>query len=407
MNCLAWNCRRLGNPCTVQEIARLVRAQDPSVVFLIETWQDEGPLEKLRCQLQFENKFIAQSRNKGGGLCLLWKKEVKLRVYSFSHSHIDAVVNENQPDAWRFTGFYGAPETHNREESWNLLQRLNAQFKLPWCCMGDFNELVRIEEKQGRHARSERQMQLFRDVLDECSFMDLGFTGPRFTWTNNRPADMTWERLDRVVATPDWLLQFPSAQVHHLEGRWSDHKPIWMNTEPTFIPSKKPFRFEEVWTSDQGCEAVIKDSWKKDSAGVPMYNVWQKIHACRRGLSSWSRTSFGNVKFRIREVERLLKQAEEISMQGRDHHRVSLLRQELHSLLAKEERLWRQRSRENWLQAGDRNTRYFHCRATQRQRRNRVTRLRSSDGQWTSNYNQVPPLFVEYYKSLFQTANPE
>ncbi len=88
-------------------------------------------MERLRCQLQFENKFIAQSRNKGGGLYLLWKKEVKLRVYSFPHSHIDAVVNENQPDAWQFTGFYGAPETHNREESWNLLRRLNAQFKLP------------------------------------------------------------------------------------------------------------------------------------------------------------------------------------------------------------------------------------------------------------------------------------
>ena len=51
MNCLAWNCRGLGNPRTVQEIARLVHAQDPSVVFLIETWQDNGPLERLRCQL--------------------------------------------------------------------------------------------------------------------------------------------------------------------------------------------------------------------------------------------------------------------------------------------------------------------------------------------------------------------
>jgi hypothetical protein len=29
MNCLAWNCRGLGNPHTIQELARLVRAQDP------------------------------------------------------------------------------------------------------------------------------------------------------------------------------------------------------------------------------------------------------------------------------------------------------------------------------------------------------------------------------------------
>jgi hypothetical protein len=122
MNCLAWNCRGLGNPHTVQEIARLVHAQDPSIVFLIETWQDDGPLERLRCQLQFKNKFVACSKNKGGGLCLFWKAAVKLRVQSFSASHIDAIVNENQPDAWRLTGFYGAPKTHLREESWTLLR---------------------------------------------------------------------------------------------------------------------------------------------------------------------------------------------------------------------------------------------------------------------------------------------
>uniref|UniRef100_A0A2N9IMV6 Uncharacterized protein n=1 Tax=Fagus sylvatica TaxID=28930 RepID=A0A2N9IMV6_FAGSY len=160
----------------LQEIARLVRAQDPSVVFLIETWQDDGPLERLRCQLHFENKFVASSRNKGGGLCLFWKAEVKLRMQSFSHSHIDAIVNENQPDAWRLTGFYGALETHLREESWTLLRRLSSQFNLPWCCLGDFNELIRVEEKQGRIRRYENQMQRFRDVLDDCGFIDLGYT---------------------------------------------------------------------------------------------------------------------------------------------------------------------------------------------------------------------------------------
>jgi hypothetical protein len=126
MNCLAWNYRGLGNLRTVQELARLVRAKVPFVVFLIETWQDDGPLERLRCQLQFENKFVANSRNKGGGLCLFWKQEVNLRVSSFSPSHIDAIINENQDDAWRLTSFYGAPETQNREESWTLLRRLNS-----------------------------------------------------------------------------------------------------------------------------------------------------------------------------------------------------------------------------------------------------------------------------------------
>ena len=113
-------------------------------MYLIEIWQDESPLKRLRCQLLFENKFVANSRNKGEGLCLFWKQEVNLKVSSFSPSHIDAIINESHNDAWRLTGFYGAPETRNREELWTLLRRLNSQYMLPWCCLGDFNELVRI-----------------------------------------------------------------------------------------------------------------------------------------------------------------------------------------------------------------------------------------------------------------------
>jgi hypothetical protein len=62
-------------------------------------------------------------------------------------------------------------------------------------------------------------------------------------------------------------------------------------------------------------------------------------------LRLWSKQSFRNIKTKIKEVESRLKQAEEAYMQGCEHHQVGFLKGELHSLLAKEERLWRQRSR--------------------------------------------------------------
>ena len=70
MNCLSWNCRGLGNPCTVQELTRLVRVKAPAAVFLMETWSNEDYLEILRCKLQFSNKFVVRSNKKGGGLAL-------------------------------------------------------------------------------------------------------------------------------------------------------------------------------------------------------------------------------------------------------------------------------------------------------------------------------------------------
>jgi hypothetical protein len=60
MNCISWNCRGLGNPGTIQELARLVREKDPSIVFLSETWMDDNRLELLRCRFHFSNKFVVK-----------------------------------------------------------------------------------------------------------------------------------------------------------------------------------------------------------------------------------------------------------------------------------------------------------------------------------------------------------
>ena len=48
MSFLAWNCRGLGNPCTIRELGDLIRAKDPSVVFLVETWADEARLKEIK-----------------------------------------------------------------------------------------------------------------------------------------------------------------------------------------------------------------------------------------------------------------------------------------------------------------------------------------------------------------------
>lgn len=80
-------------------------------------------------------------------------------------------------------------------------------------------------------------MQEFRDVLEECGFKDLGYIGAKFTWCNGRRECFTvWERLDRAVATMDWLSKFPATRVVHFECGSSDHKQIIIM--PLGIPRK-------------------------------------------------------------------------------------------------------------------------------------------------------------------------
>lgn len=67
-------------------------------------------------------------------------------------------------------------------------------------------------------------------------------------------------------------------------------------------------------------------------------------------------------------------------MAGINHDQVRTLRREVYDLMVKEDCLWHQRSRVQWLKAGDMNTGYFHSRANQRNRRNNISKLVLDDG---------------------------
>ena len=102
-------------------------------------------------------------------------------------------------------------------------------------CIGDFNEILFADEKQGWLARLERQMQGFREALDYFRLKDMGFNGFPFTWCNRQPGDQNvWIRLDRGVASVDWMLRFPATRIHHLDAFHSDHRPLLLCADSEF-----------------------------------------------------------------------------------------------------------------------------------------------------------------------------
>ena len=264
----------------------------PSVLFIAETWTDEARLKDIKRNLDFDNVFIVPRNSRGGGgLALFWKNSMDVNVETFSKNHIDSIINKGKEDAWRFTGFYGEPVTHLRHESWSKLRQLNSRFNLPWLCAGDFNEILRSNEKHGGSSRSQSQMQLFRDVVDECSFLDLGFVGPQFTWSKHFAAGHSvWERLDRGLANYEWLTRFAGARVHHLHSNSSDHRPILIVPAGLEVDRKKKlFRFEEMWLSDKGCAETVESVWRSQNFDHSNFRVMAKIEKCGVELLKWSR----------------------------------------------------------------------------------------------------------------------
>ena len=109
------------------------------------------------------------------------KRELGVWVDSFSKYHIDSIIHGGSNQAWKLTGFYGEPDTSLRSEGWNMLRMLGSKPQLPWCCFGDFIELLEVHDKQGRAPWAHNLMQNFHDALDHCGIVDLGFSRSEFT----------------------------------------------------------------------------------------------------------------------------------------------------------------------------------------------------------------------------------
>ncbi|CAI8594330.1 unnamed protein product [Vicia faba] len=63
--------------------------------------------------------------------------------------------------------------------------------------------------------------------------------------------------------------------------------------------------------------------------------------------------------------------------------------------------MWFQRSRSKWLVDGDRNTKYYHIKPTQRIRSNQITLIKDANGLWTDKAEKIGKLFKDFYQDLF------
>ena len=134
--------------------------------------------------------------------------------------------------------------------------------------LGDFNEVLCGEDKfGGNHVNLNRALE-FKNCLDECNMLDLGFTGPKYTSTNRRPiSDLILERINRCFANPVWRVLFPEALVTHLPRTFSDHCLVLIElSRASANQQNKPFHFQTMWLLHHDFPRVVQQAWSKDRA---------------------------------------------------------------------------------------------------------------------------------------------
>ena len=236
--------------------------------------------------------------------------------------------------------------------------------------------------------------------------MDLGYVGLKFTGARHfEDGRSIWERLDRGLANNGCFLKFLRARVHHLQCNSSDHCPFLIVLAPLNIPQrKKSFRFEEMWLSHPSCGEIVQAGWDSTVGSDLNNEILAKIEKYGLDLIGWNHNVFGNVRQELIKKRESLRRAEFEAQVSGVNHRVRELKAKIDVLMDREARMWAKRSRLLWASQGDKNTKYFHSRATKRFRKNQVRGIRDGMDAWKSELDEIAAVLTGYYQNLFTTS---
>lgn len=223
------------------------KKHNPEIMVIAETRTSEANAMRQLRKLRLHDRCICiHPEGRAGGIWLCWTDKVPISEPLFiSKQAIHVLVSEPNPDQWLLSGVYASPQYLRRILLWEEFPNIAGEWSGPWMAVGDLNSITTSSEKcGGSRTFPSLASNEFKETIAQCNFLDLGFSGSNFTWTNSQfGGGYIAERLDRALANGDWRVKFSDATVNHLARAKSDHNPLLISTAPDPGPRRLPFRF--------------------------------------------------------------------------------------------------------------------------------------------------------------------
>ncbi|KAK1326416.1 hypothetical protein QJS10_CPA01g01883 [Acorus calamus] len=307
----------------------------------------------------------SKSRNKSGGLPSQPPKDHNLKKANTKKSKVAA---------------------RDRLLLWNEMRNLvPISMHDQWIVGGDFNEIRYCHEKNGSDLFYSRRMARFNECIADCNLQDLRALGTQFSWSNNQDRRISG-KLDRVVVNTKWLHQNANGYVQYHSAGLSDHSPL------------------QAWEHHPGLTEVVQKAWKAKFVGSPMFILVKKLQHLKVILKDWNKEVFGPIHSTLNICKQRLEAIQQAVLI--DPQNMELVEQERNTkeeyllMLQKEESFLRQKSRQQWLSDGDRNSKFFYSATKSRIAKNTIRKVELADGSVSEDPKVIQDYAVEYYKRL-------
>ena len=230
-------------------------------------------------------------------------------------------------------------------------------------------------------------MRDFQELTRYCALTDMGSHGPMFTWCNKREGDLICKKLDWVLINDVALHGLGRAYSVFEPGGCSDHLRCRIHFDIENKQKKrKPFKFTNVIAMDEFLPTV-EEYWRETDqlfhSTSALYRLGKKLKGLKPALRSLSKDKLGQLHKQTKEALLLLcdRHGETLMNPSSEAMRRECEALEKWQKLADiEEEVFKQKSKMHWLEAGDRNNKFFHNAAKIREVMNAIREVVCPDG---------------------------
>ncbi|XP_027184034.1 uncharacterized protein LOC113782342 [Coffea eugenioides] len=276
--------------------------------------------------------------------------------------------------AWnvRATFVYASNSIDERECLWHDLVQLNVDNNYPWIGFGDFNTVLKMDEKIG---------ELMDGIHQIC-----------------------W-KLDRVLVNYGWNMKLGGTEALFLNPSIFDNSSMVITLCKGVSRTSRPFHFFNHWVKHPTFMGTVQYEWATPVIGNPMYILTQKLKRLKNRLKTRSSEVYSNVSARIEDLRNQLAMVQQsldlLPMDRELQVKESSISQELFKALTIDESALRQRSRGLWLQLGDSNNGYFYRSFQSRRAHNKIFRIKDMLGRMLEDEHDIKQEAISYFQQRF------
>ncbi|XP_016178160.1 uncharacterized protein LOC107635894 [Arachis ipaensis] len=203
---------------------------------------------------------------------------------------------------------YGAHNSLEKLAVWEELSFIAGVCQVPICYIGDFNEVIQVEERKG-HDRLTGSAEDFKCWVQDMQLVDLPLQDRKFTWFRGRSCS----RIDRVLVSIEWMEEFLEIHLKGGPRGLSDHCPIIVE-DTRSRGGPRPFRSLDSWFTHDSFLRMVREEWRNLSAA----RFTDKLKALTVPLERWHKDNFGDMDRKIQRFEEEIRKVDELA-ENRDY----------------------------------------------------------------------------------------